>query len=110
MTTSDRQPWDNRPFAPTPLAARFEKNVAEHIPTVQAFLDDELAGPFLHLDPESSCATGNLRGMYEDWSIRTGNQPVSIQMFGKCMYQLGFEKVRGHGGVRRWKGLRITDY
>ena len=104
------------------------KEVKRLLQRVQAKVDlsPKLQGQFLPTgqlqDPEaaiikefiqSSCVhategltqTSVLYQAYVDWSEGYGNIPMSQTSFGLALGKLGFERVRGTGGTRFWRGI-----
>jgi putative DNA primase/helicase len=79
--------------------------------TEQYRLDMDSVREFLEeccqFDAEARCSSAHLRTAYAAWA-KAGKRPVSSE-FASQLAERGCTKIRMHGGVRGWQGVRLVS-
>jgi len=71
---------------------------------LRLFFDDRCA-----FEPDARCSVAALRGAYEAWAKECGERYVlDGRRFTERLTERGCSKVRQHGGVRAWQGIRLN--
>jgi putative DNA primase/helicase len=70
--------------------------------TIGAFLEDRCIE-----DPQASVASNVLYSVYSAWCEASGTSRLGPNRFGRELTNRGFERGKGTGGTRIWRGLYV---
>jgi putative DNA primase/helicase len=60
-------------------------------------------------EPGATVTSGELWERYKSWTVDNQEAVLSRQTFSERLEKRCFQRHRGHGGIRRWVGLRLPD-
>ena len=83
------------------IAATNEYKVEQD--TIAAFISD-----CIETDPNSDVTSSKLYKAYTRWCEENGERPFSQRELGVRLTERGFTRGRATGGVRVWKGIKLT--
>lgn len=69
-----------------------------------AFIEDRCV-----VDPQAWVASNTLYSTYGSWCEASGTYRAAPQKFGRELSERGFERGKGTGGTRIWRGLRLSE-
>lgn len=72
--------------------------------TMGAFIEDRCV-----VEPQSSVASNVLYAVYSAWCEASGTFRLGPNRFGRELSNRGFERGKGTGGVRIWRGLYLVS-
>jgi putative DNA primase/helicase len=58
---------------------------------------------------EAWVSSGNLRKMYNDWCVKSGEKPINDHDMAKLLTARGFEKTRNYANGRGWQGIGLIE-
>jgi putative DNA primase/helicase len=83
--------------------------------TSQYFADQDLMAHWLEEscdaepgNPYKSATSAELFKSWIDFAVRSGEKPGNKRMFAESMGRRGFEKRKGTGGIREYRGVRLA--
>lgn len=93
-------------LAPPPAVLAITEAYRKKQDALGQWLEDALAEGGIR-DGNASTPNSELRSDYERWCEDNGSLPCNGNRFATFLELQGFERFRGHGGVRRWKGISL---
>ena len=76
--------------------------------------EQDILGSFIEdccvVDRFATATVKDLYAAFSAWCERNGEHAVAQRSFGMRLAERGFERGKGSGGVRIWKGIKLSGF